>query len=297
MASFNPIIICKICLIQSFSYPLMYSNFNRVTFVLGIMASKPQVFGGQFLLCFNFECLVSQSCYSKTPGSTWDQLDINMAIPMRSPIWSIDMLHNGVLVSATFFPLPLNLVQLYEVLGLNIWSNCTIVDTSRLKKKLDTLFTDISKAYFQEREVLHFVWNLNEVYSQGPVRNESVVIQDMACTQQAISHYLSQCSASFLRDTCISPKLNELTHLPLVPHIFVSELGQVLVQIMACHLFGNKPLPEPILAFCQLDSWEQISVKFKSEFYHFHSRKCIWNCRLPKWRPFCPGRWVNPWIL
>ena len=34
--------------------------------------------------------------------------------------------------------------------------------------------------------------------------------------------------------------------------------------------------------------------KIESEFYHLHSRKCIWNCRLPKWRPFCPGwRWVN----
>ena len=54
-------------------------------------------------------------------------------------------------------------------------------------------------------------------------------------------------------------------------------------------LFGAKPLSEPMLEHCQLDSWEQISVKFKSEFYHFHSRKCFWNCCLPKWRPFCPG--------
>ena len=54
-------------------------------------------------------------------------------------------------------------------------------------------------------------------------------------------------------------------------------------------LFGAKPLPEPMSAYCQLDSWEQISGKFESEFYHFHSKKCIWNCRLPKWRPFCPG--------
>ena len=27
--------------------------------------------------------------------------------------------------------------------------------------------------------------------------------------------------------------------------------------------------------------------------YDFHSRKFTWKCRLPKWRPFCPGgRWV-----
>ena len=43
------------------------------------------------------------------------------------------------------------------------------------------------------------------------------------------------------------------------------------------------------LAYCQLDSWEQISMKFEQEFYNFDSRKCIWKCRLPEWRPFCPG--------
>ena len=51
-----------------------------------------------------------------------------------------------------------------------------------------------------------------------------------------------------------------------------------LVQIMDCRLFGAKPLPEPMLAYWQLDSWEQVSVKFKSEFCHFHSRKFIWKC-------------------
>ena len=63
---------------------------------------------------------------------------------------------------------------------------------------------------------------------------------------------------------------------------------------MACRLFGAKPLPKPILAYCQLDSWEQISVKFQSEYCHLHSRKCFWKCRLPKWWPFCPaGNWVK----
>ena len=40
--------------------------------------------------------------------------------------------------------------------------------------------------------------------------------------------------------------------------------GPALFQVMACRLFGAKPLPEPILAYCQIDSWEQISVKFES---------------------------------
>ena len=73
--------------------------------------------------------------------------------------------------------------------------------------------------------------------------------------------------------------------------------GPALVQVMACHLFGDKPLPEPMLSYCQLDSWEQISLNLKLEFYNFHSRKCIWNCRLPKWWPFCPQWWEGTRIV
>ena len=65
--------------------------------------------------------------------------------------------------------------------------------------------------------------------------------------------------------------------------------GSSLVQVMACRLFGAKPLPEPMLVYCHLDTWEQVSVKFESELSHFHSWKCIWKCCLPKERPFCPG--------
>ena len=64
--------------------------------------------------------------------------------------------------------------------------------------------------------------------------------------------------------------------------------GSSLVQVMACGLFGAKLLPEPMLAYCHLDSNEQISVKFEPEFYEFHSRKCIRKCHLPNWWPSCP---------
>ena len=68
--------------------------------------------------------------------------------------------------------------------------------------------------------------------------------------------------------------------------------GSSLLQVTACRLFGAKPLPKPMSAYCQLDSLEQFSVKFESEFCHFHSRKFIRECPLPKWQPFCPG-WVE----
>ena len=51
--------------------------------------------------------------------------------------------------------------------------------------------------------------------------------------------------------------------------------GSALVQVMACCLVGAKPLPEPMLVYYQLDSWEQISVKLESEFDHFHSRNAF----------------------
>ena len=46
-----------------------------------------------------------------------------------------------------------------------------------------------------------------------------------------------------------------------------------------------------MLVYCQLESCEQVSVKIEFEFYHFHSSRCIWKCRLPTWRPYCPGGW------
>ena len=74
---------------------------------------------------------------------------------------------------------------------------------------------------------------------------------------------------------------------PSAAHIY-QWTGSTLVQIMACHLFGAKLLSKPMLGYCQLGSWEQVSVKFESEFYHFHSRKGIWKFCLPRWQPFCP---------
>ena len=57
-------------------------------------------------------------------------------------------------------------------------------------------------------------------------------------------------------------------------------IGSALVQIMACRLFGAKPLPEPMLTYCQLNHWEETSVKSEWKFKTFHSWKCTWKCRL-----------------
>ena len=51
-----------------------------------------------------------------------------------------------------------------------------------------------------------------------------------------------------------------LTPLPLVC-IYVSICGSALVQVMAGRLVGTKPLPEPVLAYYQLDSWAPSQYK------------------------------------
>ena len=61
----------------------------------------------------------------------------------------------------------------------------------------------------------------------------------------------------------------------------------ILLQKMACRLFGAKPLSEPMLPCYQLDPNEHIPMKFYLKFKRFLWRKCIEKCRLSVWRPFC----------
>ena len=41
-------------------------------------------------------------------------------------------------------------------------------------------------------------------------------------------------------------------------------IGSALVQIMACRLFGTKPLSKPVLGYYRMDPYEHTSVKFES---------------------------------
>ena len=80
-----------------------------------------------------------------------------------------------------------------------------------------------------------------------------------------------------------------LTHIHLVPHICVIEVGSALVRVMACRMFGAKPLPELMLAYCRLDPWEHISVKNWIGILSFSFKKMLLKLSSAKVRPFCPG--------
>ena len=56
-----------------------------------------------------------------------------------------------------------------------------------------------------------------------------------------------------------------LTHLPPSAAYMRQWTWSSLVQVMACRLSGAKPLPGPMLPYCQLNPEEQILVKFKSD--------------------------------
>ena len=63
-----------------------------------------------------------------------------------------------------------------------------------------------------------------------------------------------------------------------------------LIQIMACRLFGAKPLPKPTLGYCQLEPYEQTSVTCLSKYKNFNSRKCFWKCCRRNGGHFVQGR-------
>ena len=69
--------------------------------------------------------------------------------------------------------------------------------------------------------------------------------------------------------------------------------GSTLVQVIACCLFGTKPLPEPMLSYCQLYLYKQTSVKFESIYKTYNSWKCTWKCLLWNGDHFFQRRWVN----
>ena len=61
-----------------------------------------------------------------------------------------------------------------------------------------------------------------------------------------------------------------------------------LVQIMARHRPGDKPLSIPTLVYCQLDLWEYNSVKHKWKFNPFYLRKYLsLQMSSAKWQAFC----------
>ena len=65
--------------------------------------------------------------------------------------------------------------------------------------------------------------------------------------------------------------------------------GSALVQIMACRLEDANPFSELMQTYYQLETKEQISMKFYLRFKYFHSANSVWTCRLRNSGHFVQG--------
>ena len=68
-------------------------------------------------------------------------------------------------------------------------------------------------------------------------------------------------------------------------------IGSALVQVMACRLFGAKPLLEPTLIYGKLDPWDQTSVKFELKL--FNNENVFKNVVCEMATIMSRGRWVE----
>ena len=61
--------------------------------------------------------------------------------------------------------------------------------------------------------------------------------------------------------------------------------GSLLVQVLACRLLGAKPLPEPVMTYCQLDQGIYYNwILFR--FQNFSLNKMPFKMLSAKWWPF-----------
>ena len=98
--------------------------------------------------------------------------------------------------------------------------------------------------------------------------DKSTLVQAMAGCHKATNHYLSE-----YWPRSMSPYV--VTRPQWVNSLRPGDANMrhynkpTLLQIMACRLFGARPLSEPVLQYCQLDLKEHISVTFflNSKFF------------------------------
>ena len=69
-------------------------------------------------------------------------------------------------------------------------------------------------------------------------------------------------------------------------------IGSALVQIMACRLFGTKPLSKPMLCYCSFEP-QQTSMELQSKFEVFYSGNVFENVVCQMAAILSTGRWVN----
>ena len=138
-------------------------------------------------------------------------------------------------------------------------------------------------------------WNVGLIYINmwplsfvGVLWVSRYLMLQVASTVPSAINTLAQANIIIILNMLISKvflgNVHDLTHLPPMPHICVSELGHHWFRwwLVACSALSH------YLNQCWFTANWTLENKFQWNLNHFHTRKCIWKWRLPKWRPFCP---------
>ena len=147
---------------------------------------------------------------------------------------------------------------------------CTHVDISATRWCIVGYVTG-ALCYFlcdRSRDRKEFLFTL-DIDSSLPIliNNNPPLVQIMAWHLTGAGHYLSRWWFSILtliHECVIRPGRVNLS--PSSAAYTRQWIWSAIVQIMAWRRIGDKPLAEPMREYCQLDPYEQTSVKFESKY-------------------------------
>ena len=153
-----------------------------------------------------------------------------------------------------------------------------------------TVYSDADQSKHQSSASLAFVWWIHRGSVNSP--HKWPVTRKMFPFDDVIMRV--ECQVTVINDRRFIQHINPqtLTHLLLVPHICDSEIGLTLVQIVACHLFGAKPLSEPMLGYFQLDPRNTRQWKFDQNIKIFIRMNASENIVSKMTAILSRGRWI-----
>ena len=111
------------------------------------------------------------------------------------------------------------------------------------------------------------------------------------CEMLYCYHVIFDCVITWTNCTNVKNQLTNINSLRPSDAYMCQWTRSALFQIMACRLIGAKPLPKPMLTYCQLDPKEQTS--FVSKYKTLNSRQCIWKHRLQNDGHFIQDEMIN----
>ena len=155
------------------------------------------------------------------------------------------------------------------------------------RDKMDAFFADdIFKCIFFKENVWISITISLKFVPKGPINNIPALVQIMAWRRPGDKPLSEPMLVGSLTHICVT-RPQWVNSSPPSAAYMRQWIRSALVQIMACRLFGTKPLFKPVLGYYQFDPKEKTSVKFESKYNTFHSQKGIW-----KWRLWNGGHYV-----